>query len=141
SLHYYETTSQQAVSDTEENHLVQIRKATALVAAHIVSISEELETVNISETDVNLRYKLFDILRCIERLSNRMAVFIITPKPEDELLRNSRIRRLKRFTTVLKEHLAAQEADIKTTVSRICHLSERSLKLIASIKVRLDELG
>lgn len=139
SLHYYEKMAHQA--DKEEYQLAQVRKATSLVAAHINAIGEELENINIRDTGAGLRLRIYDVLRSLQQVSERMAVYIITLKAEDSLLLNSRISRLQQVLEALKEYNQSDKQEHAFSIDRIAQLTERSLKLIDSSIKRLGEMG
>jgi len=139
SFHFYETMAHQASkNDPHEYQLAQVRKATSLVAAHITAISEELDSINIKDTDNVLKLKIYAALKAVEQTAERMAAFIVTLKPEDELLVSSRISRCHKLIILLKEYDG--EAN-REPVKRIIQLLERSMKLIESCISRLEEMG
>jgi uncharacterized membrane protein YccC len=131
---------QASKKDVHEFELAQVRKATALIATHIIAISEELEEINIKETDTALRLKLYAVLKALEQISDRMAVFIATLKPEEELLLSSRISRLEKLNTLLKEYQAAINSNHSVVISRVIQLIDRSIKLIQNSIERLQQL-
>lgn len=141
SLHFYETTAHQAKTSSQEYQLAQVRKATSLVAAHINAISEELETISIRETGNVLQQQLYNVLKGIQQTCERMAVFIITLKTEDELLLSNRISRLQQYISVLKQYDEYDSDKIKNSIGRVVQLTERTVKLIESCIAKLEEMG
>ncbi len=142
SFHFYESMAHQVTEDNKDEYqLAQVRKATAIAAANIIAVAEELETVNIRETDATLRLKLHDVLKALQQVVERMAVFIVTLKPEDELLLISRINLLKKLLPLLKDYLPQDEQSASQSIKRVIQVTERSMKLIESIMTRLSEIG
>jgi len=141
SLALYETMAHQVTAkDKHEYQLAQTRKATSLVAAHIITISEELERLNIQEADNSLKLKIYAILKAMQKLSERMASFMIVLKPEEELLVISRINRLANLTSLLKEYNTNDDSKFAEPAKRIVHLSERVIKLALSAVNNLKEM-
>lgn len=141
SLHLYETQAHLAnKKDIHEFELAQVRKSTALIASHIIAISEELEQVNILETASTLRLKLYAMLKALQQTADRMATFIATLKPEDELLLSSRISRLEKLTILLKDYATEQNTSLSSPIARTIQLTERCTKLIQNAVSRLKEL-
>jgi uncharacterized membrane protein YccC len=141
SFHFYETMAHQvSKKDGKEYQLAQVRKATALTATHIIAISEELETINIKEIDNTLSLKLYAVLKALQQTVERMAVYVVTLKPEDELLLSSRISRFNKLLQLVKDYSAENDSN-KEPVKRIIHLLERSRRLIENCITRLEEMG
>ncbi len=141
SFHFYEAMAHQAnVNDKEEYQLAQFRKATALIATHITAISEELENIHIKDIDNSLQLKIYAILRALQQVAERMAVYVVTLQPEEELLLSSRIDRLNKLTSLLKEHEFNNSLQDRS-VERVIQLTERTIKLIESSIGRLKEMG
>ncbi len=142
SFHFYETMAHQAnKNEKEEYQLAQLRKATALVGTHIIAIGEELESVKIKELPGNLRVKLHDAFKALQQVLDRMAVFMITLKPEEELLIHSRINRLNKIIALLKEHQEVNEYVRDETLKRVTQLLERTIRLVETSINRLEEIG
>ncbi len=141
SFHFYEAMAHQAnKNDKEEYQLAQFRKATALIAAHVTAISEELENIHIRDIDNGLQLKIYAMLRALQQMADRMAVYVITLKPEEELLLTSRIDKLTKLTILLKEY-DPDDTYLSATIKRIIQLTERTIKLVESSIGRLQEMG
>lgn len=140
SLHLYEAMAHQAnKKDTHEYELAQVRKATALVATHIIAISEELEQINIRDIDTSLRLKIYAVLKALQQTVDRMAVYVVNLKPEEELLLESRISRLDKLTALLKEYYVDENDANYHPIKRTIQLAERCTKLIQSSMERLEK--
>jgi uncharacterized membrane protein YccC len=141
SFHFYEAMAHQAnKNDKEEYQLAQFRKATALIAAHITAISEELENIHINDIENSLQLKIYAILKALQQMADRMAVYVVTLQPEEELLLTSRIDRLNKMSALLKEY-DLPEGATSQTIKRIIRLTERVVKLVESSMTRLQEMG
>lgn len=142
SLHFYETMAHQASKrDKEEYELAHLRKTTSLVATHIVAISEELDGIKIQEVEEDVRLKLSSTMRALADLMERMAVYVIMMKPEEELLVTSRLTRLHQSIAVLKDHPLPEDYKHLTAFRRIVQLFERAEKLMDSALSRLQTMG
>lgn len=138
SFHFYETLSGQKTDDKQEYELAQLRKLTALVAANILSIAEELENISIRKADPALRVKIHTLFRALQQASDRMAIYIMTLSPEEELLLNSRIARINKLVTLIKQY-PGQKAETINQLTRIVNLTERTLKLLETGIQRLQK--
>jgi len=142
SFHFFETMAHQAKKEERTKYqLAQLRKATALVAANIIAIAEELETIRIKDVQHELRIKIYDTLRALEQSLDRMGVFVVNLKSEEELLINSRILRLNKLIALLKEHKVFDESMPEQTVRRVIHLLERTVKFMQTALTRLEDMG
>jgi uncharacterized membrane protein YccC len=142
SLLFYERLAHQvSKADKDEYELAQLRKTTALVATHLEAISEELDSLKVRETDEGLRLKLAAALKSMSDVMERMAVYVIMLKPEEELLVSSRMSRLYKNITLLKDHPIEENSLHRHQVRRIVQLLERTGRLVDSSIVRLQKLG
>lgn len=141
SLHFHETMADQLTKEEgNEYQLAQLRKGTALVAAHIISISQELEAISIKDTDSTLRLKLYAVFKVLQQTVDRMAVLVISLSPEEKLLLDSRINRAQNLIALLKEY-PLDHSPNADAFKRIMQLTERSIKLIQSCMGRLEKIG
>lgn len=142
SFNFFERMAhQQDKRQKDQYELAQLRKATALVASHIVAIGEEVEQVRIKEVHPELRIKLHDTLRALGQALDRMGVFVVSLKPEEELLINSRMLRLNKLIALLKEHKQFDEHLREDTLKRVVQLLERTVKLMQVSLDRIEEMG
>lgn len=135
------TVQQVSKKDKHEYQLAQLRKATALIGAHMIAISGELETVNTKSIETTLQLKISALLNAFQQAADRMAIYVLTLKPEEELLLVSRISRLNNLIRLLKEYKVKDDAALNATEQRVIQLSERSMKLFESCMARLKEMG
>ncbi len=142
SFHFYEAMAHQvSKKDKHEYELAQVRKATSLVAANIIAISEELERLNIKDTEASIRLKIYALLKALQQTAERMAVYVVTLKPEEELLLSSRISRMNKLLLLLKEYEFEEDDPCAIHIKRAVQLSERSLRMIESSVTRLQSMG
>lgn len=140
SLNLYEAMAHQAnKKDTHEYELAQVRKATALVATHIIAMSEELEQISIRDIDTSLRLKIYAVLKALQQTVDRMAVYVVNLKPEEELLLESRITRMEKLIALLKEYYIDENDPNYQPIRRATQLAERCTKLIQSSMERLEK--
>jgi uncharacterized membrane protein YgaE (UPF0421/DUF939 family) len=142
SLHFHETMAHQVSEKKQKEYrLAQTRKATSLVATHVIAMSEELESLNFSSLDNAVRLKLYALSKALQQTVDRMAVYVLTLKPEEELLLASRMARLKKLTGFLEEYPFAEKSPEEQSVKRILQLTERAIRLVESCIKNLQELG
>jgi len=141
SLTFHADNAQQAGQDKHEYQLAQLRKATALIGTHIIAIGSELENVNARDTDIALQLKLSALFSALQQASGRMAVYVLTLRPEERLLLLSRISRLTNLVRLLKEYEPGQDTRLSAILARIILLSERVIKLFESCMSSLGEMG
>ena len=142
SLHFYETMAHQASrKDKGEYQLAHFRKATAIVAANIIAISEELENVKIRDVDPQLRLRIGGVLRALERAVGRTAIYVILFSPEEELLLASRLENLRKQLLLLREFNISDDYPSGTVFRRVTQLCERTARLLESSIANLKEMG
>jgi len=142
SYQFYESMAHQVnEKDKSEYQLAQLRKSTSLVAVAATAMSEEMEILNMKEVDRQLRVKLASLFRALRQTTERMATLVVSLKPEEALLARSRINRLKKLVSLIKENPLAGKPEQQKAINRILQLAERSIKLIESSIERLDIMG
>ncbi len=141
SFQFYESSADQVKQqDSPEYPLAHTRKATALVATHVMAIGEELEGVGIKSLDDSLRLKLNALFKALQQLADRMAVYILTLKPEEELLLHSGIRRIRKLAMMIGEY-PLEEPRQKAVAKRVAQLTERLVRLVETSMRRMQEIG
>lgn len=142
SLHLYESMAHQvSKKQRKEFELAQLRKATSLVGTHIIAMGEEMEGVDIRSIESGLRLKLYALYKAMQQTVERMAVYVVTLQPEEELLLESRVERLNKLVALLKEYPALGDEELERRISRIIQLTERTIRIIERSIRRLEELG
>lgn len=131
SLQLYDKLAHQNNHDNANAfHLAQLRKTASLVAANIMAIAEELEGTNIKALPQAQRLSIHAILKSIEVICERLTIYTVTTKSEEEVLLQSRIIRLQNMSALLLENKQEIEAGTRTSVLRLVHFTGRIIKLI-----------
>lgn len=140
SFLFYQSMAYQVKEQDSQYHLTQIRKATALVATHVVAISEEMEGLKIKDIDNPLRLKMSSLFHALEQTTDRMAFFVVALRPEDELLVVSNLNRLKKLVILVRQYPPLPDESKTKSLARILLLTERATKLIENVLNRLEQL-
>lgn len=142
SLQLYESMAHQ-VSKKQGRifELAQLRKATSLVATHIIAMGEEMEGVDMRSIESNLRLKLYALFKAMQQTVERMAVYVVTLQPEEELLLESRIERLHKLLALLREYPDIGNEELSRRIGRLIQLTERTIRILERSIQRLEELG
>src|SRR5690606_15632489 len=111
--------------------LAQIRKAAALVAAHMTAIAGELEGLRLQAVEEDLRLRLHALMGALQNASERMGVFVLTRRSEEELLVQESLERVRRPLALLEAYNSPQSLELARIVRRVMQLGERCLKLIS----------
>lgn len=127
--------------DKKKYHLVQLRKAAALVAVHIIAMSEEMEGINLNSIDPSLKIKMSVLFTAMHDTLVRMAVFTVTLKPEEKVILNARTNRLKKLVMLARQYPIPQDQQNTRAIKKIIHLAERSLKLIERSVAHIEDMG
>ncbi|PZF73515.1 hypothetical protein DN068_07255 [Taibaiella soli] len=142
SIHFFESMAYQVTHDKgKEYNLAHTRKATSLIAAHVIAISEELDSIKLPAITNATRLKLYALHKALQQTVERLAEYVLSLKPEEELLLNSRIERLRKIIKLLNDHLFEEDASNRTTIFRVIQLTERSIKLVESCVNNMKQLG
>ncbi|XZF14112.1 FUSC family protein [Chitinophagaceae bacterium MMS25-I14] len=142
SLHFHESMAHQvSTKKTKEYRLAQARKATSLVAAQIIAISEEMEGINFQSIDNAVKLKVYALNKALQQTVDRMAVYVLTLKSEEEILLTTRMRRLEKLISFLRQYPLAEGSTEKAQIARILHLTERTIKMVETTINHLKELG
>lgn len=131
SIELYSTLAHQAKTDNRSAYLLaQLRKTAALTGTNLIALANELEAINLKTLDNQLRLSIHAILNSIDVISERMTIYTVTARPEEEVLLRSRIMRLQNMCALIREHrMPASELE-KRSISRIVQLTERIIRLI-----------
>lgn len=133
SLELFEKLADESTEkDGQEYTLAHVRKAAALVGVNVLAISEELEQINRKELAPAIRIKVFTLIRAIEQTLDRIAVYTITQDKGEELILRSRLSRLYKLTSLLKERIDSIEEYNRQYMVRVIQLSERTARILES---------
>lgn len=125
--------------DKKQYELAQARKASGLVAAYIITLSEDIEAMDIDRLSTSFRVRLSTLFTALHALAERMSVFLLTLRKEEETLLKAQISRVKRILQFIKED--TDNLQYTQEVHRISHHIERTLKLTENALIRLQNMG
>jgi uncharacterized membrane protein YccC len=125
--------------DKEQYQLAQVRKASGLVAAYIITLYEEIDAMGADKFNTSLRVKMISLFSALQSLSERMSVFLLSLRAEEETLLKTQISRVKKLLGYIKED--PENLSYNKQIHRIAHLVERILKLSENALGRLEVLG
>jgi len=127
--------------DHQQYQLALLRKAAGLVAINIIAIGEELESINVEETNETLRLKFAALFNAMKEAVTRISVFVITLKPEEKLLAISHINRLKNLTALISQYPLPPDEKQFNAINRILKYAQRSTRLLENAIQRIDQMG
>jgi uncharacterized membrane protein YgaE (UPF0421/DUF939 family) len=131
SLQLYDKLAHQNNHDNSNAlHMAQLRKTASLVAANIMAIAEELESINLKSLPRAQKLSVHAILKSIEVICERLTIYTVSSKTEEEVLLQSRIIRLQNMCALLEESKEEIEIGQRSAVLRLIHFTERIIKLI-----------
>lgn len=126
--------------DKQQFQLAQLRKATGLVASHVIAISDEMENIQMKFTDNTLRVKISSLLSAMQNAAEQMSSYILILNPEEKVLTGAQVNRVKKLILFINNY-PALPSECFQAIKRITHLAERSVKLIESAMGRIEQLG
>jgi uncharacterized membrane protein YgaE (UPF0421/DUF939 family) len=128
SLQLYE---KRAYHNNHESHnahqMAQLRKSVYLISATLMALAEELENLDVRHLNGEQKQTIHAILKSFEIICERMTIYTVTSKVEEEVLLRSRIIRLQNMVALLKESRIVKTE--KRVVDKILHFTERIIKL------------
>lgn len=131
--------------DKEKEHqkyqLATIRKIAGLVAVNALEIGEEMEYITISSLEESLRLKAAALFGALREATNRISIFVVTLHPEEKLMAVSHINRLKKLIELIQSYPLSEDARQSQAIRRILLLTERTIKLMESALLRLEQMG
>ncbi|HTN47012.1 MAG TPA: FUSC family protein [Flavipsychrobacter sp.] len=140
SLQLFENRAFQTdIFPAKEVELAKLRKLTALVGIHLVSIGDELDSVKLTEVNPDIKTKLSDVLLAMEQVLNNMALYILSLKPESLLIVEASIDSLNKKVAAFGEALPSAELH-KRNLKRVMQLCERSIRLIETGLIHLTQI-
>lgn len=129
SLQLYEKRAYHNNHESENAHqMAQLRKSVYLTSATLMALAEELETLSPGMLSGAQRQSIHAILKSIEIICERMTIFTVSSKSEEEILLRSRIIRLQNMCALLRE--SNIEESEKRAIEKVIHFTERIIKLI-----------
>ena len=124
----------------KEQELAKLRKLTALVGVHIVTIGKEVGDMRMNEFKEDERLKLHEAIFQMQQVVSKMGVYTVMLKPESLLIVHGAIDKANTSVNALKE-LAAQIDHHQHSIKRIVQLCERSIRLVETGVMHLEKIG
>lgn len=107
SLNFFDDWEDRNVPGSEVHNLAQVRKTAAIFSLRILQLNELLYVMQQIRTNNAETRKLFllihSIFITIAKLSERMSIYVITLRPEEEVLVSSQIERLRKIAKYFTE--------------------------------------
>ena len=139
SLAFYEEAAPE--SDKREHQLRKVRKATALIAASLSILAEDLLDLRKKPIRPELRLKIYDLLAALHDLSTVMSSYTISLRREEMLLLQTRLEKLKANTELLAGDTQDDDAETAAQLASCVNAAQRILLLAGSITTRLTGLN
>ncbi len=131
SLALFEETLDQVNKNHKAQYaLAQSRRCASLISLHIIHITETAGQLSKLSPGRQLMLRLHSLFRVMEQLGERMEIYLLSLKEEERLLVFSRIERLRKIITFLREPDENASVDMGQLLTKIQVLSERVAKLI-----------
>lgn len=129
SLQLYEKRAYHNNHESENAHqMAKLRKSVYLTSANLMALAEELDGIKMSALSGAQKMSIHAILKSIEVICERMTIYTVSSKTEEEILLRSRIIRLQNMCALLREG-AANHTEQKT-INKVLHFTERIIKLV-----------
>ncbi|MBL7712022.1 MAG: FUSC family protein [Chitinophagaceae bacterium] len=104
SLQLYDKRAYHNNHDSENAHLMaQLRRTVYLTSATLMTLAEELDNIKQNLLTGEQKQSIHAILKSIAVICERMTIYTVTSKPEEEILLRSRIIRLHNMIALLRE--------------------------------------
>lgn len=137
SYQFYGRMAHQVNEKDEKYQLYMLRKIAGIVSANLAAITEDAESLR--GDNIELKTKLATLYSALQEALSRMAVFVISLRPEDKLLTISHINRTKKLAGLVKQYAAAEQEH--PIILKMVQHTERSVKLMESGLVRIGQMG
>ena len=125
--------------DNQQYQLGQVRKAAGLVSVNVIAMSEEMGHIAIGGLDESLRVKAATLYSAMKEAVSRISIFVITLKPEEQLLAVSHINRMKKLAALIREYPLPEHESVP--IKRILQLADRTVNLLESAIQRIEQMG
>lgn len=113
-----------------EFNLSQVRKASALVAAHMASMAGELESQQMKRLDESLRLRLSGVMRSLQAAASQMSTLVLTRRPDEELRMRAALRELEQKLELLNTYNEPAPLELARATTRVSQLGARCMKLM-----------
>lgn len=129
SLQLYEKRAYHNNHDSDNAHLMaQLRRTAYLTSAALMALAEELDSIKMSLLTGEQKQSIHAILKSITVICERMTIYTVTAKPEEEMLLRSRIIRLQNMIALLRE--SDVPISEQRSVKYALHFTGRIIRLI-----------
>lgn len=128
SLQLYDKRVYQPHENENAQQMAHFRKSTCLASATLLVISEELNYVQMTALTGAQRQSIHAILKSCAIVCERMTIYTVSAKLEEEMLLRSRLLRLQNMCAVLRDsEIAITERD---AIYKMLIYTERLVKLV-----------
>ncbi|MGC4057913.1 MAG: FUSC family protein [Chitinophagaceae bacterium] len=129
SLQLYDKRAYHPNHESVQAHeMAKLRKNAYLTGATLMAIAQQLEGVKMSALPGEVRQSIHAILKSIAVICERMTVYTVAPKPEEEVLLRSRMIRLQNMIDLVRESAVPEEE--QRSVKYVLHYTGRIIRLI-----------
>lgn len=140
SLQLYEKRAWQSGHESEQEHnMAQLRKSAFLTSSNLMAMAEELESIGIRELSGEQRLSIHAIIKSIEVICERLTIYTVSSRTEEEVLLRSRIIRLQNMCALLREQEIPPTE--QHAVDRIIHITGRIVKLIENAMNHIESVS
>lgn len=130
SLYLFENVSDALTpSQGTEYIFAQSRKSAALVSMYVIQIAESADTI-FSQRERHIALQIFSLFRTLQQIGERMSEYIISLKPEERVLLLSRLERLQKIVSVLRQTSETKAKPIQEAVAKIHLFAGRVDKMV-----------
>jgi uncharacterized membrane protein YgaE (UPF0421/DUF939 family) len=115
----------------DQYDLAQARRIASLVSLHIIQISELTEQLLKHTNSRSFTLHFYSLFKTMALIGERMDVYLLTLKEEERILVISRLDRLRKLASFIKEQPEASSSPVmQKLVDKIYNLTERMGKLV-----------
>lgn len=140
SLQLYEKRAYQNNHESKNAfQMAQLRKSVYLIGASLMSLHDELNETNHHKLNGAQKQSIHAILKSIEIICERMTVYTVSTKSEEEMLLRSRIIRLQNMVALLKESNIPESE--RKSLQKVVHITERIIKLTENSMEHLSSVS
>jgi len=131
SLSLFEVTIDQIKKTSDKLYpLTQSRKCASLASSILVQITERADDLWKYKLSRQFTVQVSVLFRSLQQIGERMEVFLLTLKPQEKTLVKSRLERLNKTISLLRERVELENQEIKDIVDAIYELGKRVTKLV-----------
>lgn len=138
---YGQAANQASTGNNRHYQLAQLRKVAGLVAVNVIAMGDEMEHISVHQLDKALRVKAAALFGALRGVSERLSAYVITMNPEERLLVQSQINRMRKLTGLIREYPMPPGMRQAAAIARILQLTERTARLLDNALLRVEEMG